>query len=304
MQKRKRIAAFLCAAALTASVPVSAAGEPLTSNGMGLHEGYNYELWMDVGGGEGSMTLNEGGAYSCQWTDAQNVLFRTGKKFDSTQTHDELGEISLEYGAEYFPNGNSYLCVYGWSVDPLVEFYVVESWGSWRPPGAESKGTIEVDGGTYDVYETTRFNQPSIQGTQTFQQYWSVRTERKTEGTVSVSEHIKVWENMGMTLGNIYEVALCVEGYQSSGVADVYTNVLTVGGVDIAEETPSPSPEESPSPSAEPTPAPTPAETEPSANGEQDSSGVPVALIIAIAAVLLCVIVAVVVRLRKKGEQK
>src|SRR5690606_1526848 len=113
--------------------------------------------------------------------------------------------------------------------EPLVEYYIVESWGSWRPPGATAKGTITVDGGVYDIYETTREIQPSIIGTATFQQYWSVRRERKTSGTVSVSEHFKKWESMGMPMGKMYEVALTIEGYQSSGTADVYKNNLILG---------------------------------------------------------------------------
>ena len=112
----------------------------------------------------------------------------------------------------------------------MVEYYIVESWGTWRPPGATSKGTITVDGGTYDVYETTRVNQPSIDGNTTFQQYWSVRTSKRTSGTISVTEHFKAWENMGMKMGKLYEAALNVEGYQSSGWADVYKNNINVGG--------------------------------------------------------------------------
>uniref|UniRef100_S0DFN2 endo-1,4-beta-xylanase n=3 Tax=termite gut metagenome TaxID=433724 RepID=S0DFN2_9ZZZZ len=192
----------------------------ITGNGTGTHGGYDWELWRDRG--DVCMILKEGGAFECSWDNINNALFRTGKKFDATRTHDQLGDISLDYGCDYHPDGNSYLCVYGWSVDPLIEFYVVEAWGNWRPPGAESKGTVEIDGGTYDIYRTTRVEQPSIQGTTTFEQYWSVRTDKKTSGTVSVSEHIRAWEKMGMELGKIYEVAFCVEGYQSRGTADVY----------------------------------------------------------------------------------
>lgn len=147
-----------------------------------------------------------------------------------TKTYFQIGNISIDYGCYYQPKGNSYLCVYGWSRNPLVEYYIVDSWGTWRPPGASSKGQITVDGGTYDVYETTRYNQPSIDGNTTFKQYWSVRTSKRTSGTISVTEHFKKWESLGMPMGKLYEVALNVEGYQSSGYADVYKNNLTIGG--------------------------------------------------------------------------
>jgi len=78
------------------------------------------------------------------------------------------------------------------------------------------------------VYVTTRVNQPSIDGTATFQQYWSVRTSKRTSGTISVSEHFRQWERMGMQMGKMYEVALTVEGYQSSGSANVmYTRMIS-----------------------------------------------------------------------------
>lgn len=193
------------------------------------------------------MTLNSGGTFSCQWSNINNALFRKGIKFDSTKTYQQLGNISVNYGCEYQPNGNSYLCVYGWTKSPLVEYYIVESWGTWRPPGATSKGTISVDGGTYDVYETTRTNQPSIEGTKTFQQYWSVRTSKRTSGTISVSNHFSAWENQGMTMGKMYEVALTVEGYQSSGSANVYSNTITVGGSGGGSTTPTLTPTSTPS---------------------------------------------------------
>jgi len=224
---RLLLAMLMCVTFTLATVSLQAQ-TTITSNQTGVHDGYNYELWKDSGNTR--MTLNSGGTFYCEWSNINNALFRKGKKFDETKTHQQLGNISVNYGCNYQPNGNSYLCVYGWTVDPLVEYYIVDSWGSWRPPGATSKGTITVDGGTYDIYETTRINQPSIRGTATFQQYWSVRTSKRTSGTISVSQHFNAWENRGMRLGKMYEVALCVEGYQSSGNANVYSNTINVGG--------------------------------------------------------------------------
>ena len=209
-------------------------GQQINQNGdqiKGTEDGYSYELWNQNNQGTATMNLGEGGAYSCQWSNIENVLFRRGVDFDCTKTYKELGNISIDYEAEYDnPNENTYLCVYGWTRSPLIEYYIVDSWGSWRPPGAQSKGQINVDGGTYDVYVTDRINQPSIDGNTTFKQYWSVRTTKRTSGTISVSTHFAEWEKMGMETGKLYEAALNVEGYQSSGTANVIKNVVTVGG--------------------------------------------------------------------------
>ena len=121
------------------------------------------------------------------------------------------------------------MCVYGWTRSPLIEYYIVDSWGSWRPPGTQSRGTITVDGGTYDIYTSDRINQPSIDGTATFKQFWSVRTDKKTSGTISVDKHFQAWSSKGMELGKMYEAALTIEGYQSSGSATVNQNDITGG---------------------------------------------------------------------------
>ncbi len=216
-------------------LPTASAATVLTENKTGTEDGYAYELWKD--NGNTSMTLTGGGTFSCEWSNINNCLFRKGKKYDCTQTYDQLGNITIEYGVDYQPNGNSYMCVYGWTRNPLVEYYIVETWGSWRPPGATSAlGTVYADGGTYDIYKTTRVNQPSIDGNTTFDQYWSVRQSKpsangtKIEGTISVSQHFKAWEQVGLKMGKMYEVALNIEGYQSSGKATVYKNNLSVGG--------------------------------------------------------------------------
>jgi hypothetical protein len=203
--------------------------------------GYDYELWNQNKQGTANMTIGNGGGgtFRCNWSGIENVLFRAGKKYGSgnTQTHSQIGTFSIEYNASsYNPVGNSYLSVYGWTLSPLIEYYIVDSWGSWRPPGGTSKGQVTIDGGTYDIYETTRTNQPSIQGTQTFQQYWSVRTSKRTSGTISISQHFKAWADKGMTGirdGKLYEVAFKVEGYQSSGSAEITKNILSINGVPI-----------------------------------------------------------------------
>lgn len=249
---KNKLTAALLAVVMTASLiapsMTAKAANTIYDNESNTQDGYDYELWKDSG--NTSMTLNAGGTFECSWSNINNALFRKGKKFNDTQTYQQIGNISFDYAADYQPNGNSYLCVYGWTVDPLVEYYIVDSWGTWRPPGTQSKGQITVDGGTYDVYEADRINQPSIQGNTTFKQYFSVRTSKRTSGTISVTEHFKAWERMGMKMGKLHEAALNVEGYQSSGKANVYKNNMTIGGSSSGNQggsnTPSPTPTPTP----------------------------------------------------------
>ena len=221
-------------------------GIRITTNERDSHDGYDYEFWTDSrGAGSGSMTLTDNGTFICEWRNTYNILFRMGKKYYSTQRHDQLGNFVLEYGiSEYNPIGTSYVTVYGWTTDPLVEFYIIENWGPNNYKGYSAgthihKGTITIDGDTYDIYESTRTNQPSILGNRTFKQYWSIRRTRRSEGTISISEHFKAWQEAGLNMnGNMYEVAFCIEAFggsarNASGRAIVHKNKLTVNGVEV-----------------------------------------------------------------------
>ncbi len=230
---RGKFSILLSLTLLFSLFPLNAQAQTVTSNDTGTHGGYNYEYWKD--NGNGTMVLKDGGAFSCEWNNINNILFRKGLKYNETQTHQQIGNMSMTYECNYQPNGNSYLSVYGWTSDPLVEYYIIESWGTWKPPGnVQSKGTVTVDGGVYDICETTRTQQPSIKGTATFQQYWSVRQQKRTSGTISVSDHFKAWEAKGMKMGKFYEISLVVEGYQSSGKADVTKMSINIDGTPVS----------------------------------------------------------------------
>jgi hypothetical protein len=194
--------------------------QTISSNKTGKNGSYFYEYWKD--NGSGTMTLKDGCNFSCTWGSVGNILFRQGVRPGSRKQ-------IVTYTADYKPTGNSYLSVYGWFKSPLVEYYIIESWGSWKPPGsATSKGTITTDSGTYDIYQNQRTG-PSIEGNGTFQQYWSVRKTKHTSGVITCANHFDAWESKGMKIGSMYEVSFNVEAYQSSGgTADVIVSMDTI----------------------------------------------------------------------------
>ena len=195
--------------------------------------GYDYEMWNQNGTGQASMKPSAG-SFTCSWSNIENFLARMGKNYDSKKlNYKDIGNnIVLTYDVEYSPRGNSYMCVYGWTRKPLMEYYIVEGWGSWRPIAgdAERKGTVTLDGNTYDIAKTMRYNQPSLDGTQTFPQYWSVRqtsgsrdnVQNNMKGTIHVGKHFDAWAKAGLDMsGTLYEVSLNIEGYRSNGSANV-----------------------------------------------------------------------------------
>ena len=189
----------------------------------GEQDGFRYELWNQNSQGKACMTLGSGALFSGEWNGILNYLARRGLSYDETQTHSEIGKFFSTYDCDYRPtteSGNSYLSIYGWTVDPLIEFYIVEDWRNWIPSmdkNATLKGSFTVNGSTYDIYENTRVNQPSIVGNTTFQQYFSIRRDVRNSGTINISDHFEMWESLGMKLGKMYEVSFVVEGYQSNG---------------------------------------------------------------------------------------
>ena len=70
-----------------------------------------------------------------------------------------------------------------------------------------------------------RVNQPSIDGNQTFYQYFSVRNPKKgfgnISGTITFANHANFWASKGLNLGNHNYQIMATEGYQSNGSSDI-----------------------------------------------------------------------------------
>ncbi len=193
--------------------------QTITANSQNTHNGFFYSFWTERPNDGASMTLGPDGNYSTTWNNTLN--FTAGKGW-------KVGSASRVVCFEGTYNGgsNGFLALYGWTKNPLIEYYVCEKHGQWEPPGNTSgvsyKGTYTCDGGTYKVYTGRRVDKPSIVGNATFDQYWSVRQEQRSTGTITFSSHIEAWASFGMQMGTTWDYQIMEsEGYNSSGSSNI-----------------------------------------------------------------------------------
>lgn len=238
---------LITASAAIASVSAAAAkGESLhkrlTSSATGTDNGFYYSFWTEVASGV-DYENGDGGEYTLTW-DASSVDVVAGKGWatgsdryvccQSPPKHVAIYPIltplppyrSIAYDADFTPDGNAYLAVYGWTTSPLIEYYICENYGTYNPGSAATlMGSVDADGSTYDIYQTTRTDASSIEGDgQTFQQYWSIRQDLRSSGTVTTATHFEAWEALGMSMGSFgsgaYQI-VATEGYESAGTSTV-----------------------------------------------------------------------------------
>ncbi|KAJ6114516.1 hypothetical protein N7486_000294 [Penicillium sp. IBT 16267x] len=187
--------------------------QTITSSSTGTSGGYYYEFWTN-GGGTVDYTNGNSGEYSVTWENCGD--FTSGKGWETGSARD------INFEGSFRPSGNAYLSVYGWTTSPLVEYYILEDYSDYNPGRSMTyKGTVTSDGSVYDIYEHQQVDQPSISGTATFNQYWSIRQNTRSSGTVTTANHFNAWANLGMDLGSFNYQIVSTEGYESSGSSTI-----------------------------------------------------------------------------------
>jgi len=212
--------------------PLNCGGAPAALQGgtqgcqaedQGTIAGQDWFLWYT--GGSGCMTSydNLSGAFSAQWNNPSDFLARMGFWFDETQTFAQLGELGadMRFTRQGNAGGFSFIGIYGWTTNPLVEYYIVEdSFGNGpvQPFGDQLRGNFTVDGAQYNLYSGNKQNQPNITGTNAnFTQVVGVRQNPRQCGHVSISEHFRQWQRMGINLGAAKEAKILVEAGGGNG---------------------------------------------------------------------------------------
>lgn len=177
--------------------------------------------------------------YSATWTEASDFLARAGLTFDQTKTPAQLGTISADFAHTFTERpvagktSKIYVAIYGWMIDPLSEYYIIEDYGDFIPGPVSSDGTprmnlgtLTVDDGTYDIWALPVKGRPAITGdNKDFTQIFSVRQVRRKCGHISVSAHLAKFASVGLQLGKLEEAMFLMEAQNNSGTIDVNATV-------------------------------------------------------------------------------
>ncbi|KAK4038953.1 concanavalin A-like lectin/glucanase domain-containing protein [Parachaetomium inaequale] len=200
---------LLAAGLLAPAVLAAPTPEPVAANSLEARfDGNGFNSWSE-GGSNIKCVNGPGGSFTANWNSKGG--FVCGKGWNGQ------GARTIKYSGTYNATGPGYLAIYGWTRNPLIEYYIVDSHADLAPNEPwTSKGEFTSDEGTYEIFTSTRVNQPSIEGTRTFQQYWSVRKEKRVGGTVTTTKHFDEWAKQGMKLGTYDSVIVAVEGYTAA----------------------------------------------------------------------------------------
>jgi endo-1,4-beta-xylanase len=190
----------------------------------GTAAGLSWSLWQNGSGG--TITTFPTPAFSAMWTgNSGDFLARTGLEWGSGKAYTSVGTVIADFVETKTATSNppySYVGIYGWSVNPCIEWYIVDdSFGKMpvNPGSGTSKGTAMIDGGTYNLLlrPTTGTGGNRCGNVSSWNQFYSIRTTARTCGQISISDHWTAWANAGMTLGSVLEASILIESGGGAG---------------------------------------------------------------------------------------
>ncbi|PYH91885.1 endo-1,4-beta-xylanase precursor [Aspergillus ellipticus CBS 707.79] len=157
---------------------------------------------------------SDSGEFELGWSMSSEAELLGGKGYKGGSTR------SLTWDGYFTAEGDWTLAIYGWTLDPVTEWYIVESHGTGTPGNGDILGQVDSDDGVYDVYSLPYNNVPEIYGVTSFNQYWSVRRSHRTTGTVDVSAHFARWKELGLEPGSPIFQMVTLEGLEGEGFLD------------------------------------------------------------------------------------
>jgi hypothetical protein len=211
-------------------------GQARSGNGTGGEGNLAWEIWSNTG--QGGLTTYDTPALIASWNNSGGYLGRIGFEWggfgDTPVPHDQRGTITAQFASRKTGSagGYSYVGMYGWTTNPCVEWYIVDDSYNNMPinPGMTTEeDRVDIDGGTYIMYTrpTTGTGGSRCSGATNWIQYYSVRTEARACGVISLTEHFNAWQGLGMDMtGELLEAKILVE--VGGGVGNVELPIANV----------------------------------------------------------------------------
>lgn len=196
-------------------------GTTHSGDSQGTAAGLTWQLWMN--GSNGTMTTYSTPAFSANWNNSGDFLARIGLSWGSGKAYTSLGTVSADFAETKSGSGGgySYIGIYGWSVNPCVEWYIVDdSYGNLPfNPGGSMVGTATIDGGTYNIIQrnTTGTGGNRCGNVSSWNQIYSMRTSKRSCGTISITDHWNAWAKANQQLGAMLEASILIEAGGGSG---------------------------------------------------------------------------------------
>ena len=186
------------------------ADRTLTSNPTGTHNGYYFSFWKDSG--NASMTLRADGRYSSSWDRQHQQL---GRRQGLGHRHPPDGQLLGHLQPrqqQHLPRPVRLDAQPAHRVLRRGELRQLQPEQRRHPAGHGHHRRRHLRHPTAASGSTS----PSIDGTQTFYQYWSVRQQKRSSGTITTANHFDAWARAGLNLGtnHAYQI-MATEGYQS-----------------------------------------------------------------------------------------
>jgi hypothetical protein len=198
-----------------------------------------WQVWSN-GGSPGTVTIFSTPAFSATWNNSSNYLGRLGYEWgNSGGAYTTHGKITAQFASKKTGSSNgswSYVGMYGWTTNPCIEWYIVDDSYSTMPinPGNcanMSNSPLSIDGGKYTMCKrnTSGTGGDRCGGAGNWNQYYSIRQNNRTCGTISVSAHFDAWAAAGNSMaGNLLEVKILVEVGGGQGTVEFPIAKVTV----------------------------------------------------------------------------
>ena len=139
-------ACALALATVAAVLPGTAgAATQICSDSTGTNSGAFFSMF--VSGGSACITLNSGTSYSSTWSGIGDFVGGIGSNPGS-----KTANVTFSNSLNTSGGGTTLVSLYGWTTNPLVEYYVEDNYHPAGNAAGTFMGTMTSNGGTYNIY--------------------------------------------------------------------------------------------------------------------------------------------------------